>query len=93
LVPIASGRRHHGAITIRQKNAVLWGGRLRPGETVSIPDAPYVHVYVAKGAALLDEAGVLKEGDAARLTAAGGRALSADATSGAEVLIWEMGQA
>jgi redox-sensitive bicupin YhaK (pirin superfamily) len=66
---------------------------LRPGETVSIPDAPYVHVYVAKGAALLDEAGVLKEGDAARLTAAGGRALSADATSGAEVLIWEMGQA
>ena len=36
LVPIASGRGHESAIAIRQKNAVLWGGRLKPGET-----APY----------------------------------------------------
>src|SRR5205085_2871434 len=39
LVPIASGRGHDAAIAIRQRGAVLWGGRLKPGETVTIPDA------------------------------------------------------
>jgi redox-sensitive bicupin YhaK (pirin superfamily) len=90
LIPIASGRRHEGAISIRQKGAVLWGGRLRAGEVVSVPDAAYAHVYVAKGSVNLEEAGVLNEGDAARLTAAGGRKLTADSKTGAEVLIWEM---
>src|SRR5687767_6924617 len=36
LVPIASGRGHNAAIAIRQKGAVLWGGRLKPGEVVQI---------------------------------------------------------
>ncbi len=30
LVPIASGRGHDAAIAIRQRDAVLWGGRLAP---------------------------------------------------------------
>ncbi|MBI5197784.1 MAG: pirin family protein, partial [Nitrospirae bacterium] len=34
LVPIASGRGHEAAITIRQRHAVLWGGRLKPAEFV-----------------------------------------------------------
>jgi redox-sensitive bicupin YhaK (pirin superfamily) len=89
LVPIASGRGHHAAISIRQKGAVLWGGRLRPGETVRIPDAPYVHLFVAKGAAELEGAGRLNQGDAVRLTAAGARGLTADVAQGTEVLIWE----
>ena len=89
LVPIASGRGHGAAITIRQKGAVLWGGRLRPGETALVPDAPYVHVFVAKGAAELEQAGSLQVGDEARLTAAGGRRLTAGKTEGTEVLIWE----
>jgi hypothetical protein len=90
LVPIASGRDHEAAISIRQKGAVLWGGRLNPGEVVRVPDAPYVHVYVVKGEAELEGAGVLVAGDAARLTAAGNPRLTADAASGAEVLVWEM---
>jgi redox-sensitive bicupin YhaK (pirin superfamily) len=89
LVPIASGRGHEAAITIRQKGAVLWGGRLRPGQVVQLPDAPYVHVFVAKGEVELEEAGRLRTGDAARLTAAGARRLSADSVRGAEVLVWE----
>ena len=88
LVPIASGRGHEAAISIRQKGAVLWGGRLGAGETVAVPDAPYVHVFVAKGSARLEEAGVLKAGDEVRLTRSGGRSLVAEHT-GAEVLIWE----
>ena len=59
LVPIASGRGHDAAISIRQKHAVLWGGRLKPGEAVSVPDAAYAHVYVARGAVDLEGAGTL----------------------------------
>ncbi len=90
LIPIASGLGHGAAISIRQKGAVLWGGRLKPNETVTVPDAQFVHLYVAKGATTLEGAGALETGDAVRLTAAGSRRLTADATAGAEVLIWEM---
>ncbi len=89
LVPIASGRGHNGAISIRQKGATLWGGRLKPGESVKIPDARHAHLYVARGAAKLEGAGSLQEGDAARLTAAGTPTLVAGPDTGAEVLIWE----
>lgn len=90
LVPIASGRRHHGAIAIHQKNAVLWGGRLKAGESVNLPDALYVHLYVAKGGVSLEGAGNLETGEAARLVSAGGRKITADAQEGSEVLAWEM---
>ncbi len=89
LVPIASGRGHEAAISIRQRGAVLWGGRLHPGERVAVPDARHVHVYVARGAAHLDGGGLLGASDAARLTEAGSPALTADAAEGAEVLVWE----
>lgn len=89
LVPIASGRGHDAAISIRQRGAVLWGGRLTPGETVTVPDNRHVHVFVATGAASLEAAGDLAAGDAVRLTAAGGLRLTASPTTGAEVLIWE----
>lgn len=88
LVPIASGRGHEAAISIRQKDAVLWGGRLKAGSSMQIPDAPYVHLFIAKGRAELEGAGSLDAGDAVRLTAAGSRRLRADST-GAEVLVWE----
>jgi len=90
LVPIASGKNHNAAIKIRQKDAVLWGGRLKAGETVTIPEAAFVHVYVAKGAVQLEAAGNLNAGDAVRLAGAGRPTLKADDTQGAEVLIWEM---
>jgi len=90
LVPIASGRDHNAAIKIRQKGAVLWGGRLKPGETVVVPEAPYVHLYVARGSVQLDGAGLLGEGDSVRLVGAGPRRVAAHDKEGAEVLIWEM---
>jgi redox-sensitive bicupin YhaK (pirin superfamily) len=89
LVPIASGRGHDAAIKIHQKHAVLWGGRLKPGERVQISDAPNAHLFIARGAVKLEGASVLGRGDAARLTAAGSRRLTADDSAGAEVLIWE----
>ena len=91
LVPLASGRGHGAAISIRQKDAVLWVGRLKPGETVTVPDSRFVHVFVPKGSADLEGVGRLAAGDSARLVAAGERRLVADAATGADVLIWEMG--
>ena len=88
LVPIASGKGHDAAIAIRQKDAVLWGGRLKASESVKLPEARFAHLYVAKGAVELEGAGRLVAGDAARLTAAGTPKLTADAKIGAEVLIW-----
>lgn len=87
LVPIASGRGHDAAIRIRQRGAVLWGGRLQPGEQVTVPDARQVHLYVARGAAQLGDT-ALATGDAARLTDAGSPQLAAS-DEGAEVLVWE----
>ena len=88
LVPIASGRGHDAAIAIRQRGAVLWGARLSSRETVPVPDANHVHVYIASGAAVLADAGQLSAGDAVRLTAAGAPQLTAG-PDGAELLIWE----
>ena len=87
LVPIASGRGHDAAISIRQRGAVLWGGRLTPGESVAVPDDRFVHIFVARGEADLEGAGELATGDAVRLTAAGSPRLTAG-PAGAEVLIW-----
>ena len=87
LVPIASGKGHDTAISIRQRDAVLWGGRLHAGETVTIPDDRHVHVFVPIGTAELEQAGGLDTGDAVRLTDAGGLELTAG-PDGAEALIW-----
>ena len=91
LVPVASGRGHDAAISIQQKGAVLWAARLAPGERVSLPEANFVHFYVAKGEVTGAELGTLVAGDAARLTIAGKLAVSAG-PAGAEVLVWEMDQ-
>ena len=88
LVPVASGQGHDSAIALRQGNAVLWAGRLQPGETVPLPDARHVHLFVARGDADLEGAGHLAEGDAVRLTGAGHRTLTAG-PGGSEVLVWE----
>ncbi|MGH8969470.1 MAG: pirin family protein [Actinomycetes bacterium] len=92
LVTVASGMRRHrddSAIRIRQKDAALFAGRLAPGESVALPAAPYVHLFVARGAVELEGAGRLDTGGAARITAAGGQRVVAVAAP-AEVLVWEM---
>ncbi len=91
LVTVASGMPKHAdetAIHIKNRFAALHAGRLELGNAVTIPDAPFVHVFVARGSVELEDAGTLAEGDAARLTEAGGRRLAA--TDDAEVLVWEM---
>lgn len=90
LIAVASGDPKHAAISIRQKGATLWAGRLKPGEEIRLPDAPYAHLFLAKGGAVLQGEGKLAEGDAARLSAAGDLRLTAGPKAGAEILLWEM---
>jgi quercetin 2,3-dioxygenase len=88
---VASGRRAHRdetAIGISNAYAAFYVARLAPGRSVLVPDAPFVHIYLARGRAHLEDAGALDTGDAVRLTAAGQRRITA--TEAAEVLVWEM---
>jgi hypothetical protein len=90
LVPVASGRPEHGdsAIRIANRDATLHAARLEPGRAVTLPDAPYLHLFVARGAVELEGAGALDAGDAVRFTATGGHRVTA--TEAAEILVWEM---
>ncbi|WP_377272720.1 pirin family protein [Peterkaempfera sp. SMS 1(5)a] len=89
---LASGMPKHAAqraIGIRQKHAALHVARVRPGETLEVATAPFVHLYVARGQVDLEGAGLLAQGDAARISRSDGRRMTAG-PDGAEVLMWEM---
>ena len=91
LLPVASGMaRHDGetAIRIANRHAAMHAARLQPGQSVQLPDAPFLHLYVPRGEVDVEGAGALAEGDAVRFTGVGGQRLTA--TSSAEVLLWEM---
>lgn len=92
LVVVAGGLDTHGdeaAIRIRSRTSGLLASRLGPGHSVTLPDAPYLHLYVPVGSVALEGEGVLETGDAARMTASGGRRVTAGDV-GAEILAWEM---
>lgn len=91
LVVVASGMRKHrndAAIGFHNRYATLFAARLQPGQSVTIPEAPFGHVYLPRGALRMEGAGALQEGDSVRLTDTGGQRLTA--TAPAEVLLWEM---
>ncbi len=91
LVPVASGMdKHDGASAIRIKNryAALYAARLQPGQSVELPEAPFLHLFVPRGSVTLEGAGPLETGDAVRFTATGGQRVTA--TEAAEILVWEM---
>jgi quercetin 2,3-dioxygenase len=91
LVTIASGMPQHSddtAITIGNRSAALHGARMQPGDTVELPQARYLHLFVPRGQVTLEGAGPLGEGDAVRFTASGGQRVTA--TEPAEILVWEM---
>jgi quercetin 2,3-dioxygenase len=90
-VTIASGMPDHSdqtAITIRNKYAALHGARMHAGDSIEVPSAPYLHLFVPRGEVTLEGAGTLHQGDAVRFTASGGQRVTA--TEAAEILVWEM---
>jgi quercetin 2,3-dioxygenase len=92
LVTIASGiPGHDAAITIHNRSAALHGARLRPGDRLELPAAPYLHLFVARGRLDLhgpNNDAELAEGDAMRFTVSNGNRVTAGEPS--EILVWEM---
>jgi redox-sensitive bicupin YhaK (pirin superfamily) len=91
LVPVASGmEKHegHSAIRIKNRYAALHAARLGVDQSVELPEAPYLHLFVPRGLVDLEGAGVLGGGDAVRFTATGGQKVTALEPS--EILVWEM---
>jgi redox-sensitive bicupin YhaK (pirin superfamily) len=89
LVTIASGiPGRDAAITLHNRNAALHGTRLQPGDAVNLPQAPYLHLFVARGRISATGIGDLDAGDAVRFTDCDGPPLTASEPS--ELLIWEM---
>jgi redox-sensitive bicupin YhaK (pirin superfamily) len=88
---VASGMARHSdsaAIRIANRFAALHVARLAPGEQVTLMDAPFLHVFVARGAVDFEALGTVGTGDAVRLTAESGQRLTA--VEPTEVLVWEM---
>ncbi len=89
LITIASGiPGRDAAITLHNRGAALHCARLDSGDTIDLPAAPFLHVFVAHGDLTLEGATAIATGDAVRLTDAGGRWLTAQQPC--EVLVWEM---
>ena len=91
LVTVASGMAEHAdqtAVRIANRYAALHASRLSPGQSVTLPDAPFLHLFVPRGSVTLEDAGELAEGDSVRFTATGGHRVTG--VSDAEILVWEM---
>jgi redox-sensitive bicupin YhaK (pirin superfamily) len=86
LVPVASGRGHTGAVHLHQAGAVMWVAQLAAGSSATLPDAPFVHLYVAAGTAVLGDHR-LETGAAVRLWSAGNPTLTAEGDC--EIVVWE----
>lgn len=91
LATVATGMDRYAdsaAIRINNEHAALHAARLQPGDSVKLPDAPFLHLFVARGEVSLEGAGALAEGDAVRFSATGGQRVTA--SQSAEILVWEM---
>ncbi|MDH3022928.1 pirin [Gordonia sp. CNJ-863] len=90
LVVVVSGLSRHATtapVTINNSAAALHVARMPAGKTVTLPAAPYGHLYVARGSVDVD-GHTLGEGDAVRTRKAGEILLNSP--GGAEILFWEM---
>ncbi|MFD9003258.1 pirin family protein [Streptomyces sp. NPDC059582] len=91
LTTVASGMDKHSdssAIRIRNKYAALHAARIPATGSVTLPEAPFLHLFVARGDVTLEGEGALAEGDSVRFTATGGQKVFAEQP--AEILVWEM---
>ena len=73
LVPVASGMdKHNGASAIRINNkyAALHAARLQPGQSIELPEAPFLHLFVPRGSVSLEGAGALGTAEGREVTRA-----------------------
>ena len=90
LVPVASGRDDGAAVRIGTASATLYAAVLHAGESITLPDDPLQHVFVATGSlARSSLAEPLSAGDAFRISDRPGLSLTAAAPT--ELLVWSFG--
>ncbi|NLG48189.1 pirin family protein [Gordonia sp. (in: high G+C Gram-positive bacteria)] len=94
-VVVASGRAAHAgtdALPIANRFAALHIARPHAGQTITLPAAPFGHLYVVRGEVVVDADSLastaMADGDAVRLTDGG--AVTLTATGDAEIVYWEM---
>lgn len=90
-VALVSGLSRHADITavrLDSAGAALHAARLRPGQSVLLPEARWLHLFVAAGGVETELLGDLDTGDDVRLSRSGG--LKVTARGPAELLLWEM---
>lgn len=92
LVLAASGRPGSGAaVSLRQPDAQMHIARLDTGQSVELPSADMTHLFVARGAVMLETDGHpvgLVAGDAVRLIDSTGE--RARASEPSEILVWTL---
>ncbi|GAA2377766.1 MULTISPECIES: pirin family protein [Gordonia] len=94
-VVVASGRPQHAgsdALTIANRYAALHVARPRPGRAITLPAAPFAHLFVVRGEVSTSSRELprapIAEGDAVRFTDGG--EVTLEASTDAEILYWEM---
>ncbi|AZG45071.1 Putative quercetin 2,3-dioxygenase [Gordonia insulae] len=75
-------------VSIANSHAALHAARLTDSRSVTLPAAPFGHLFVVRGTVELPGSERLAEGDAVRLTDHG--EIPVAATGDAEILFWEM---
>lgn len=88
-VPVASGSERDAGVSIGAATSTLWITRLPVGVVRLLPEAEYVHLFVATGEIEAETVGVLGEGDTLRI--AGSAALRLTGRQPSELLVWAMG--
>lgn len=90
LVPIVSGAGPaQGGLRVRQRDAVLLVARLAARESVRLPAAAFLHLFIARGSVAIEGVPALSAHDALRVSGADGELVSAG-DMGAELLMWQM---
>lgn len=84
LVPLAGPG---ATLPLRQRGALLYLARLRPGERVAVPVAEHLHIYAVEGEAAAETGENLTSGDALRITGAGA---ALTGRTRASLLVWVM---
>jgi len=79
--------RDAAAIRIHNRHAALYAARLRPGRQVTLPEAPFLRVFVARGSVDLE---VASSSRATRPVSPQPVDRGVAAVEPAEILIWEM---
>jgi redox-sensitive bicupin YhaK (pirin superfamily) len=88
---LASGTTGEAAVRLASRAATLLAARVAPGRPVELPDAPLLHLFVARGSVEVEGVGGLEAGDALRLFGGGGHRVTVPVDEGAsqsELLLW-----